>query len=277
MAPYFGELGIRSRLWVVPRMGHSVPGPEVLAEVHAWLADDLKRRRADAKAYPSLAADPEEVRTAMQQADGLVQVAEIELKRPEHTWRAAALLEGVEQRWSDTPAAFKALRILAGLRADPRKARLLSEQKAAEQQHDWTAQTQALERFGLRRRSVNLWQQLAKQYPESEAGKKAVEEVKRLEAAIAATPKRPYLGVGFNGETTIIGQVAPDSPAARAGIKPGDILIQIGATKVAALPEIVKALQPRKPGDEIELAIKRGEQTLKLAVKLGARAVPGDQ
>src|SRR5262249_2679356 len=61
MAPLFKDLGIRSKLWVVPMMGHAVPGPDVLAEVHTWLADDLQRRSQDTKGRPGLAASPNEV------------------------------------------------------------------------------------------------------------------------------------------------------------------------------------------------------------------------
>src|SRR5262249_42580870 len=55
MAPLFHDLDIRSRLWIVPKLGHGVPGPDVLTEVLKWLVDDLPRRRADAKAHPGLA------------------------------------------------------------------------------------------------------------------------------------------------------------------------------------------------------------------------------
>lgn len=276
MAPYFRDVGIRSHLWVA-KMGHSIPGPDVLAEVHAWLADDLKRRRADAKTFPAFAADPEEVRTAMQQADRLVETATAELKRPARTWRAAALLHGVGQRWPDTPGAARARKILAELEAEPPKAKLLAEQKAAEEQHEWSAQAQALERFGLRGRAVAVWQQLMKQYPRSEAGRKAAEEVQRLQAAIAATPKRPFLGAAFKNETTTIGQIAPNSPAQQAGLKPDDVILEIGQTKVVTLPELLKAFQALKPGAEIALVVQRAKEKLTLTVKLGERPAPGDE
>ncbi len=50
MAPLFQELGVRSKLWVVPRLGHDLPPAGVLAEVYAWLAADLRRRREDTSA-----------------------------------------------------------------------------------------------------------------------------------------------------------------------------------------------------------------------------------
>src|SRR5262249_35037549 len=48
LAPLLGELGVRSRLWLVGTGPHGLPPAGTLAEVHRWLEEDLKRRRADA-------------------------------------------------------------------------------------------------------------------------------------------------------------------------------------------------------------------------------------
>ena len=55
MSPFLTQLGIRSKLWVVPKLGHGVPGEAVLKEVVHWLEDDLHRRRDDVKQRPALA------------------------------------------------------------------------------------------------------------------------------------------------------------------------------------------------------------------------------
>src|SRR5262249_50303999 len=64
MAPWFEEVKIRSKLWVVPNMGHGIPGNAILEEIHAWLARNLKRRRGDARTRPGLAVVPGKVFTA---------------------------------------------------------------------------------------------------------------------------------------------------------------------------------------------------------------------
>ncbi len=46
LAPQFADLGVRSKLWVVPRLAHDMPPADVLADVYAWLAADRARRRA---------------------------------------------------------------------------------------------------------------------------------------------------------------------------------------------------------------------------------------
>jgi pimeloyl-ACP methyl ester carboxylesterase len=276
MFPYFQELGIRSRLWVVPRMGHSVPGPDVLAEVHAWLAEDRKRRQADVKAFPGLAAAPDEVKTRAQQAAGQLEAAEAELKKPECTWEAVALLEGIIQRWGKTDSAETARTLLGQLKADPKKQQLLADQRGAEERRELTAQARALERFGRRRQALESWQTLAKNFADSEEGKAAATEARRLQADMAAAPKQPYLGVAFKDNGLVVGQVAAKGPADQGGVKTGDTLLQLGTAKLASQADLIKALALRKPGEEVALDVKRDDKTVTLTITLGGRSPPGD-
>lgn len=277
MFPYFQDLGIHSRLWVVPKMGHGVPGPEVLAEVHAWLAEDRKRRQADAKALPGLAASADDVKTRAQKAAGQLEAAETELKKPERTWEGAALLEGIVQRWGKTDAAETARTQLERLKADPKKVQLLGEQRSAEERRELTAQARALERFGLRRQALTSWQKLAKEHADSPEGKTAADEARRLQAAMAAAPKQAYLGVAFQGDNLIIGQVAPKGPADECGVKAGDTLLKLGTVKLAGQADLIKALASHKPGEEVALEVKRDDKPVTLTIKLGGRSPPGDE
>src|SRR5260370_400649 len=51
MAPWFKELGIRSKLWGVPKLGHGIPSGDALPEAYAWLRAALARRLADARTH----------------------------------------------------------------------------------------------------------------------------------------------------------------------------------------------------------------------------------
>src|SRR5262249_4886111 len=246
MAPVFHDLDIRSRLWIVPKLGHGVPGPDVLTEVLKWLVDDLPRRRADAKAHPGLAAAPEEVLMPRRQAARVLETAGAELKMPEHTWRAVALLRGITARWDNTDAAEKARKLLEEIRADPKRAALVAEQGGKDERLTLSAQARALERFGDPRRALQAWETLARRQADTAEGKKAAAEAQRLKAVLAAMP---YLGIAFTGSGLTVGQVAPDGPAQRAGIKNGDRLIKLGDRKITSLPELRKALDAHKPGD----------------------------
>src|SRR5262249_51756422 len=130
--PYLRAMGIRTRLWVVPGLGHAVPGTELLAEARAWLGDDLRRRQADTQARPIPAGNrPAPAREGAL----LVERAEAELRQPDKAWRAVALLQGVLARWEDAaPAATaRARHLLEAIKADPLKASWVAEQGGAEE------------------------------------------------------------------------------------------------------------------------------------------------
>lgn len=58
-----------------------------------------------------------------------------------------------------------------------------------------------------------------------------------------------------------------DSPAARVGIMPGDIIVKVDGVSVAELPltEVVKKLRG-EPGSSIELSVRRGEEVLDFVI-----------
>ncbi len=72
------------------------------------------------------------------------------------------------------------------------------------------------------------------------------------------------VGVQLNG-------VREKSPAAKAGLKTGDIIVKFGDTTVKSVQDYTLALQNYKPGDEVDIVVQRGGQTLTLRAKLAAR------
>ena len=70
-----------------------------------------------------------------------------------------------------------------------------------------------------------------------------------------------------NKEIEIISPIE-DSPAARAGILPGDVIVKIDgeSIKSTTLNEVVKKLRG-KPGTSIELSVRRGEEVLDLTIE----------
>src|SRR5438067_6180043 len=57
-------------------------------------------------------------------------------------------------------------------------------------------------------------------------------------------------------------QVMEDTPAARAGIKPGDILLQVGRKKVAQPEDVLDASFFITAGDNVPITVMRGNQKL---------------
>jgi hypothetical protein len=178
--PLFQELGIRSRLWV-PKVGHALPPAAVIAEVHSWLAEDLARRRDDAKKYPRLAASADSTPSAAVQAAGHVETARSEFKIPERTWRGVALLQGVAARWGKSETGQQARRLLQDVAKDEELLNRVGQQGADDEVRFLSAQAKAFERFGLISKAVDAWELLARNYPDTPIGKKAAAEVRRLQ------------------------------------------------------------------------------------------------
>ncbi len=84
---------------------------------------------------------------------------------------------------------------------------------------------------------------------------------------------RPYVGTipdfGAEGPGYAISGVAPGSPAEKAGLHAGDRIVEWNGEAVESLEDFDAALRRSKPGDEVELTVRRKGQTVKLKVRLG--------
>jgi hypothetical protein len=65
--------------------------------------------------------------------------------------------------------------------------------------------------------------------------------------------------------------VREGSPAGKAGLKGGDILVEFDGKPIQNLYDFTYALRARKPGDEVEVKVLRGNQTVTAKVLLVAR------
>ena len=65
--------------------------------------------------------------------------------------------------------------------------------------------------------------------------------------------------------------VKPGSPAAKAGLKAGDILVQFGDKPIKNLYDFTDALRRCKVGDVVEVTVVRDGNPIKVPVKLEQR------
>jgi len=65
--------------------------------------------------------------------------------------------------------------------------------------------------------------------------------------------------------------VRAGSPADLAGIKAGDVIVELGGKSVKDLYEYSDALYSHKPGEEVSIVVLRGTQRVTMTVKLGKR------
>ena len=71
-------------------------------------------------------------------------------------------------------------------------------------------------------------------------------------------------GVQLNG-------VREGSPADKAGLKAGDIIVKFGDLTVKSVQDYTVALSGHKPGDVVKVVVQRGKETLTLTATLAAR------
>jgi len=83
-----------------------------------------------------------------------------------------------------------------------------------------------------------------------------------------------FLGVELNDASTngaAIGQVRPDTPAAKAGLKDGDVVTALGGKSISTASELRAAINAKRPGDSVSLTYRRGGQSHTVTVKLASR------
>ena len=84
-----------------------------------------------------------------------------------------------------------------------------------------------------------------------------------------------YLGVSIGDSTTgsgaLIGTVRAASPAAKAGLKSGDVITALNGSSISNANQLTTAISEHQPGDELHLTVMRGGSTLKLDATLGTR------
>ena len=71
-------------------------------------------------------------------------------------------------------------------------------------------------------------------------------------------------------EGVMLSGVRPGSPAEKAGLKAGDVIVKFGGKDIRNVQEYTIALADFKPGDEVEIVVKRGSETVTLKAVLAA-------
>ena len=85
-----------------------------------------------------------------------------------------------------------------------------------------------------------------------------------------------YIGVstsdtGTTSNGALVQSVTNGGPADDAGLRAGDVVTAIGATTIKGTNDLVGAIATHKPGDKVDVTVRRGSQTVKLTVTLGTQ------
>jgi S1-C subfamily serine protease len=65
--------------------------------------------------------------------------------------------------------------------------------------------------------------------------------------------------------------VGPKSPAAAAGLQPGDIILSVGGTPTPTPSDLYAALRQHKPGEKVDVRVLRAGAERTVSVTLGDR------
>jgi len=96
----------------------------------------------------------------------------------------------------------------------------------------------------------------------------------KVKLGITVQPLTPELARRLEaepGEGLVVVDLDPDGPAARAGIREGDIVLELNRDWVKSTSDLSKALSRLKDGDVALLRVKRGGGALFVAVPFGER------
>ena len=90
--------------------------------------------------------------------------------------------------------------------------------------------------------------------------------------------RHPYLGVRLadaeNGARVV--EVVDGGPADESGIRVGDVIVRAGGEEVTSADDVRQAVATREPGDELELEVRRDENTREVSAELGTRPSSDD-
>ena len=89
--------------------------------------------------------------------------------------------------------------------------------------------------------------------------------------------KGGYLGLSLREDTksneggALVDHVVGDSPAAKAGVKDGDVIVAFGGDVVRGPGRVTEKLHDAKPGDKVNVDVRRDGKVQKLVIELGKR------
>lgn len=88
-----------------------------------------------------------------------------------------------------------------------------------------------------------------------------------VDASDMSEELRDYFGAPKDAGV-LVQRVEPGTPAAKAGLKVGDVITRVGADAVESPSDVSRALADKKNGELVPVTVVRGRRTLQLQAKL---------
>lgn len=196
--PVLSAVGVRTKVWVVPKLGHAVPDAARLAEAFRWLEEGVSARRALAARHPASRIASDAAPSRSEWSAALLAEAKRRLADPAGAYDGLMQLQGVSVRWAGLPAAEEAARLLAEY--DARTDRPWEAADLAEQRKFLLAEARGLsdyaagplppqyerQRASMAGGALERWKLLQADDPEGPTGREAARRIAELERLLAA-------------------------------------------------------------------------------------------
>jgi serine protease DegQ len=99
-------------------------------------------------------------------------------------------------------------------------------------------------------------------------------EPRPVSAEVAESVRLPAAGASGPARGVLITGVLQNGPAARAGIRPGDVILQVEDTPVGNVSELLSQVAGLKPGNPARLSLWRSQSRVQVTVTPVERPVP---
>lgn len=87
---------------------------------------------------------------------------------------------------------------------------------------------------------------------------------------------RGYMGITVGTGSLTIERVEPKLPAAKAGLRAGDVLVRVGTLQPQTFDQVIAHITSFRPGAVVEIEVQRGSERKAFKVKLASRPLELD-
>jgi len=120
-APFWTGIGMRTKVWVQPNLGHAIPSPPTLTEAVKWLEAGKGGRAAAAKKFPTTRASATAAPTRDEFSKAVFDEGKKLLDERATLHRGLMQVKGVLERWPDAASGMSARKLLEEYEAKPQK------------------------------------------------------------------------------------------------------------------------------------------------------------
>ncbi len=102
----------------------------------------------------------------------------------------------------------------------------------------------------------------------SDGGDRAATEAAQHETAAPVDPGIRLVKAGYRTTLAYVERVLKDSPAARAGVRPDDLILAVGDRETPDAEAYERAIKALAPGESVEFIFRRGREVMTVRMDL---------